>query len=87
MAVNQIRGRVWAIQCGADSVSDVLFDQGEEGGDILDAIVQEGRCRACGTPWDRVVKVDGESARELCGLLPLRGWRNAKVQQILPGGA
>ena len=28
-----------------------------------------------------------ESARELCGLLPLRGWRNAKVQQILPGGA
>jgi transposase len=22
----------------------------------------------------------GESARELCGLLPLRGWRNAKVQ-------
>jgi hypothetical protein len=28
-----------------------------------------------------------ESARELCGLLPLRGWRNAKAQPILPGGA
>ena len=26
-------------------------------GDILDAIVAEGRCRTCGTPWGRVVKV------------------------------
>ena len=30
-----------------------------EGSDILDAIVAEGRCGPCGTPWDRVVKVDG----------------------------
>jgi hypothetical protein len=22
-------------------------------GDILDAIIAEGSCRACGTPWDR----------------------------------
>jgi hypothetical protein len=28
-----------------------------------------------------------ESDRDLCGLLPLRGWRNAKVHQVLPGGA
>jgi hypothetical protein len=36
----------------------VLFDQGEEGGAILDAIVAEGRCRTCGTRWDHVVNVD-----------------------------
>jgi hypothetical protein len=29
----------------------MMFDQGE-GSDILDAIVAEGRCRTCGTPWD-----------------------------------
>jgi hypothetical protein len=29
----------------------MVFDQGE-GSDILDAIVAEGRCRTCGTPWD-----------------------------------
>ena len=36
-----------------------MFDQGE-GSDILDAIVAEGRCGTCGTPWDRVVNVDGK---------------------------
>ena len=44
---------------GMDSVWAIVFDQGE-GSDILDAIVAEGRCRTCGTPWDRVVKVDGK---------------------------
>ena len=36
----------------------MVFDQGE-GSDILDAIVAEGRCGTCGTPWDRVVNVEG----------------------------
>jgi hypothetical protein len=27
---------------------------------ILDAIVAEGRCGTCGTPWDRVVNVEGK---------------------------
>ena len=36
----------------------MAFDQGE-GSDILDAIVAAGRCRTCGTPWDRFVNVDG----------------------------
>jgi hypothetical protein len=46
-------------RCGADSVWAVVFDQGE-GSDILDAIVPEGRCRTCGTAWDRVVKMEGD---------------------------
>jgi hypothetical protein len=37
----------------------MVVDQGE-GSDILVAIVAEGLCGTCGTPWDRVVKVDGE---------------------------
>jgi hypothetical protein len=37
----------------------MVFDQGE-GSDILDAIVAEGHCGTCGTPWDRVVNVDGK---------------------------
>jgi hypothetical protein len=37
----------------------MVFDQGE-GSDILDAIVAEGRRGTCGTPWDRVVNVDGK---------------------------
>ena len=37
----------------------MVFDQGE-GSDILDAIVAEGRCGTCGTPWDRVVNVEGK---------------------------
>jgi len=37
----------------------MVFDQGE-GSDILDAIVAEGRRGTCGTPWDRVVNVEGK---------------------------
>ena len=29
-------------------------------GDILDAIIAEGSCRACGTPWASVVKMEGD---------------------------
>ena len=29
-------------------------------GDILDAIIAEGSCRACGTPWASVVKLEGD---------------------------
>ena len=46
----------------------MVFDQGE-GSDILDAIVAEGRCGACGTPWDRVVKVDGKRPVKIEGVL------------------
>jgi hypothetical protein len=38
---------------GGDSVWAMVFDQGESS-DILDAIVTEGLCGTCGTPWDRV---------------------------------
>jgi hypothetical protein len=38
-------------------------------------------------PFVNQASEDFESARELCGLLPLRGWRNAKARPILPGGA
>ncbi len=44
----------------------MVFDQGE-GSDILDAIVAEGRC---GTPWDRVVKVDGKRPVKIEGGCP-----------------
>ena len=27
--------------------------------DILDAIIAEGPCKACGTPWAFVVKIEG----------------------------
>jgi hypothetical protein len=47
----------------------MVFDQGE-GSDILDAIVAEGRCRTCGTPWDRVVKVDGKRPVKIEGGCP-----------------
>jgi hypothetical protein len=52
-----------------DSVWAIVFDQGE-GSDILDAIVAEGRCRTCGTPWDRVVKVDGKYPVKIEGGCP-----------------
>jgi hypothetical protein len=29
-------------------------------GDILDTIIAEGSCKACGTPWASVVNVDGK---------------------------
>jgi hypothetical protein len=29
-------------------------------GDILDAIIAEGSCRTCGTPWASVVKMGGD---------------------------
>jgi hypothetical protein len=38
--------------------------------DILDAIVAEGRCRTCGTPWDRVVRVDGKRPVKIEGGCP-----------------
>jgi hypothetical protein len=41
-----------------------------EGSDILDAIVAEGRCGTCGTPWDRVVKVDGKRPLKIEGGCP-----------------
>ena len=29
-------------------------------GDILDAIIADSSCRACGTPWACVVKMEGD---------------------------
>src|SRR5450755_231348 len=53
----------------ADSVWVRVFDQGE-GSDILDAIVAEGRCGTCGTPWDRVVNVEGKRPEKIEGGCP-----------------
>jgi len=53
----------------ADSVWVRVFDQGE-GSDILDAIVAEGRCGTCGTPWDRVVNVEGKRPVKIEGDCP-----------------
>ena len=47
----------------------MVSDQGE-GSDILDAIVAEGRCGTCGTPWDRVVNVDGKRPVKIEGGCP-----------------
>jgi hypothetical protein len=47
----------------------MVFDQGE-GSDILDAIVAEGRCGTCGTPWDRVVNVEGKRPVKIEGDCP-----------------
>ena len=47
----------------------MVFDQGE-GSDILDAIVAEGRCETCGTPWDRVVNVEGKRPVKIEGGCP-----------------
>jgi hypothetical protein len=46
-----------------------VFDQGEGSG-ILDAIVAEGLCGTRGTPWDRVVKVDGKRLVKVEGGCP-----------------
>ena len=35
----------------------MVFDQ-SEGSDILDAIVAEGACQVCGTPWTEVFKTE-----------------------------
>jgi hypothetical protein len=47
----------------------MVFDQGE-GSDILDAIVAEGRCGMCGTPWDPVVNVEGKRPAKIKGDYP-----------------
>jgi hypothetical protein len=39
-------------------------------GDILDAIVAEGRSGTCGTPWDRVVNVEGKRPVKIEGGCP-----------------
>jgi hypothetical protein len=57
----------------------MVFDQGE-GSDILDAIVAEGRCGTCGTPWDRIVNVGGKRPVKIEGGCPndvcvLGDWR------------
>jgi hypothetical protein len=47
----------------------LVFDQGQ-GSDILDAIVAEGRCRTCDTPWNRVVNVEGKRPVKIEGGCP-----------------
>jgi hypothetical protein len=39
-------------------------------GDILAAIVNEGCCRVCGTPWSAVVRVDADRAVKIEGGCP-----------------
>ena len=48
----------------------MVFDQGD-GSDILDAIVAEGRCGTCGTPWAFVVKIEGDRLVKIEGGCPL----------------
>jgi hypothetical protein len=55
-----------------------VSDDATEGdmGDILDAIITEGSCTTCGTPWasvvkmegDRLVKIEGGCPNEVCVL-------------------
>jgi hypothetical protein len=40
-------------------------------GDILDAIITEGSCKACGTPWALVVKMEGDRLVKIEGGCPL----------------
>jgi hypothetical protein len=47
----------------------IVFDQGD-GSDILVAIVAECRCGTCGTPWDRVVNVEGKRPVKIEGGCP-----------------
>jgi hypothetical protein len=47
----------------------MVFDQGE-GSDILDAIVAEGPCGRCGTPWNRFVNADGKRPVKIGGGCP-----------------
>jgi hypothetical protein len=66
----------------------MVFDQGE-GSDILDAIVAEGRCGTCGTPWDRVVNVDGKRPVKIDGGCPnevcvLGDWVSSAPEQCPP---
>jgi hypothetical protein len=41
-----------------------------EPGDNLEAIVAEGRCGTSGTPWNRVVDVDGKRPAKIEGGCP-----------------
>jgi hypothetical protein len=59
-------------------------------GDVKDAFRTHERTRTARRAGSNKTSMDRtwpESARQSWRLLPLRGWRNAKVQQILPGGA
>jgi hypothetical protein len=57
-----------------------------EGSDILDAIVAEGRCGMCGTPWDRVVNVDGKRPVKIEGGCPLTCASWATGEPLVPAG-
>jgi hypothetical protein len=52
---------------------DDVSDDRTEGdmGDILDAIIAEGSCRACGTPWASVVKIDRNRLVKVEGGCPM----------------
>jgi hypothetical protein len=57
-------GQPWGNRYGLG----VADDRSE--GDILAAIVNEGCCRVCGTPWIAVVRVDGDRAVKIEGGCP-----------------
>jgi hypothetical protein len=52
-------GNLW----GADSVLAVADDRIET--DILDSIIAEGSCRACGTRWASVLGLNGDRATKI----------------------
>ena len=39
--------------------------------DILDAIITEGACKACGTPWALVVRMEGDRLVKIEGGCPM----------------
>jgi hypothetical protein len=60
-------GTLW----GADSVLGMSDDRVEgDMGDILDAIITEGSCRTCGTPWASIVKMEGDRLVKMKGGCP-----------------
>jgi hypothetical protein len=40
-------------------------------GDILDAIVADGRCRTCGAPWASIIRFEGDRPVRIEGGCPL----------------
>jgi hypothetical protein len=65
------------------ALEPMMFDQGE-GSEILDAIVAEGRCGTCGTPWDRVVKVESKRPVKIEGVCPLGVCVLATGESLVP---
>jgi hypothetical protein len=76
----------WAI-CGG-SYRLAVSDDTTEGdmGDILDAIIAEGSCRACGTRWASVVKMEGDRLVKVRAVAPTKCACSANGESLVPPG-